>query len=375
MASFLLLVAVVLAVVYVAYKYIQANPKSTLAMWFSKQPERYSVGTHVIISGGSKGIGKSLAKRFAELGTHVTIVARNETDLASAKAEIEKHRKNTHVQKIRTVSLDLTKITFPCNANSDINEQQRELLDRILGQHERCDILVNCCGSAIPARFEDISQEQFHQMMQVNYFSAVNLTRVLLPVMKARSLMNKGASKATTNGRIVFVSSMCGLMSFFGYSAYSASKFALVGLAEALQMELRPFDIGVTIAFPPDTDTPGFEQENKIKPSVTAEISKLGSVYSPDEVAQAIVRDIRARRFFSTVGLENWLVLMACNSFMPNSLGRALFESLLAGPLKLVAYIILRSWCRLVDRTAPNEIIRAEIALKCSKSHSNKKSE
>lgn len=331
---------------------------------------RFSVGTHVIISGGSKGIGKSLAKRFAELGTHVTIIARNERDLQEAKAEIEKSRKNSHVQKIRTVSLDLTSVSFPDNSNSDLNKHQRQLLDMILGEHEKCDILINCCGSSIPARFEDISQQQFNYMMQVNYFSAVNLTRLLLPIMKARSLANRQTNgNRHTNSRIVFVSSMCGLMSFFGYSAYSASKFAIVGLAQALHMELKPFDIGVTVSFPPDTHTPGFEEENKIKPSLTSEISKTGNVYSADEVAQSIVRDIRAKRFSSTVGIENLLVLMASNAFMPcDSLGRLLLESLLAGPLKLVAYFIVRSWYRLVDGAAPNEIIKAEIALKCSSS-------
>lgn len=328
---------------------------------------RFSVGTHVIISGGSKGIGKSLAKRFAELGTHVTIIARNEKDLQQAKEEIEKFRKHSHVQRIRTVSLDLTSVTFPDNSNSDLNKQQKQLLDKILGEHERCDILINCCGSAIPARFDDISQQQFNYMMQVNYFSAVNLTRILLPVMKARSLANQNGTRHSSS-RIVFVSSMCGLMSFFGYSAYSASKFAIVGLAQALHMELKPFDIGVTVSFPPDTNTPGFEEENKIKPSLTSEISKAGNVYSPDEVANSIVKDIRAKKFASVIGIENLLVLMATNSFMPcESLGRVIFESFLAGPLKLVAFFILRSWYKLVESAAPNEIIKAEIALKCSK--------
>lgn len=334
----------------------------------SNKNQRFSVGTHVIISGGSKGIGKALAKKFAELGTHVTIIARKESDLKSAKEEIEKCRKNCHVQQVRTVSLDLTKITFPDNSNSDINNQQKELLDKILGEHERCDILINCCGSAIPARFEDISQQQFHYMMDVNYFSAINLTRILLPVMKARSLANQNGSRVSNN-RVVFVSSMCGLMSFFGYSAYSASKFALVGLAEALHMELKPFDIGVTISFPPDTDTPGFEEENKTKPSLTAKISETGKVYSPDEVAQAIVSDVRAKKFYSTVGLENHLVLMSMNTFMPSSsILRSSIEALVATPLKLVGLFVLRSWYKLVDEAAPNEIIKAEISLKCSKS-------
>lgn len=330
-------------------------------------PQRYSVGTHVIISGGSKGIGKSIAKKFAELGTHVTIIARKEADLEAAKREIEKYRKAPHIQKIRTLSLDLTNSTF---SDSDINnqQQQQELLEKILGEHERCDILVNCCGSAIPARFDDISQQQFKYMMDVNYFSAVNLTRVLLPKMKARSLSNQNGSRLNGCARIVFVSSMCGLMSFFGYSAYSASKFALVGLAEALHMELKPFDIGVTIAFPPDTDTPGFEEENKKKPSLTSKISETGNVYSPDEVACSIVNDIRAKRFASTIGIENILVLKAMNSFMPtHSIWSVIIESFLAGPLKLVAFFVLRSWYKLVEEASSDEILKAGIALKCSK--------
>jgi len=330
--------------------------------------QRYPVGTHVVISGGSKGIGKALALKFAELGTHVTIIARNTNDLHEARAEIERHRKNTTVQKIRTVSLDLTKLTFPDSSSSDATSQQQELLDKILGEHERCDILVNCCGSAIAARFEDTSQQQFRYMMDVNYFSAVNLTRILLPVMKARSLANQAAARSN-GGRIVFVSSMCGLMSFFGYSAYSASKFAIVGLAEALNMEVQPFNISVTVSFPPDTNTPGFEEENKTKPSLTAKISETGNVYSPEEVAAVMMADIRTRKFYSTVGIENLLVLTTMNTFMPTpSYWKALVDIVLAGPLKLVGFIIVRSWYKLVEAAAPNEMIKAEVASKCTKS-------
>lgn len=320
-------------------------------------------GTHVIISGGSKGIGKSLAKKYAELGTHVTIIARNQTDLDAAKKEIEKTRRNPNVQTVRAVSLDLTKVTFPDNSKSDISEAHRELVERIVGDHERCDILINCCGSSIPARFEDISQQQFRYMMDVNYFSAVNLTRVLLPIMKNRSLQNGNKQAGTGHMHIAFVSSMCGLLSFFGFSAYSASKFALVGLAEALHMELKPFDIGVTVAFPPDTDTPGFETENKIKPSLTAKISESGNLYGADEVAASIVADIRAKQFCSTIGFENNCVLTALNTFMPRtSFLTVLAESLVAGPLKITGYFIVRSWYKLLDEAAPNEIISAELA-------------
>lgn len=329
--------------------------------------QRIASGTHVIISGGSKGIGKSLAKKYASLGAHVTIIARNQADLQAAKLEIEKSRKNKDVQKIRAVSLDLTKISFPDNLFSDITQSQQDLIDNILGEHERCDILINSCGSSIPGRFGDLSQNQFEFMMQVNYMSAVNLTRLLLPIMQARSVACKAASRSY-NGRIVFVSSMCGLMSFYGYSAYSASKFALVGLAEALHMELKPFDIGVTVAFPADTDTPGFEEENKIKPAITAEMSKTSSVFNPDDVADAIVSDVRAKRFTSALGLENQLVVMTANAFMPtDSIPRLLFECILAGPLKLVAYFVLKSWQKIVQKSAHVEIVKTQLAMNNSK--------
>lgn len=329
--------------------------------------QRYALGTHVIISGGSKGIGKSLGKKFAELGTHVTIIARNETDLQTAKIEIEKYRKNRHVQKVRTVSLDLTKVKFPNNSKSEINNEHKEIVEKILGEHERCDVLINCCGSAISARFEDISQEQFRYMMDVNYFSAVNLTRILLPAMKARSLSTQNGSRPG-GSRIVFVSSMGGLISFFGYSAYSASKFALVGLAEALHMELKPFDIGVTVSFPPDTDTPGFKEESKEKPKITSKISESGNIFSPDDVAISIVNDIRAKKFYSTIGIENWAVLTIMNTFMPTtSFLSVIIGSFLAGPLKIVGFFILRSWYKYVEEAAPSEIINAGIAIKCSK--------
>lgn len=319
------------------------------------KPFRYSPGTHVVISGGSKGIGKALAIRYAQLGVHVTIIARNQKDLELAKSEVDSNRRNSNVQQIRTVSLDLTTISYP--------EQQGELLEKILGDHERCDILINCCGTSIPLRFEDISQKQFEQMMQVNYFSAVNLTRILLPVMKARYLTNLSAdnNKNSKGARIVFVSSICGLLSFYGYSAYSGSKFALVGLAEALAMELRPFDIGVTVSFPPDTDTPGYKEENKMKPALTAKMSESGSVFSPGDVANALIDDIIAKNFYSTIGLENHAVIMATNTFMPSkTIPGLLIECITAIPLKIFAFFILNSWNKMVDAAAADEINRAK---------------
>lgn len=90
--------------------------------------------------------------------------------------------------------------------------------------------------------------------MRVNYLGGIYCTKSVIESMKNRRF-----------GRILFVSSQAGQIGIFGYSAYSASKFALRGLVEALQMEVKPFNIYVTLSFPPDTDTPGFKEENITK--------------------------------------------------------------------------------------------------------------
>jgi 3-dehydrosphinganine reductase len=84
-------------------------------------------------------------------------------------------------------------------------------------------------------------------MMKLNYLGGVYCTRSVIESMKKRKF-----------GRIMFVSSQAGQIGIFGYTSYSASKFALKGLAESLQMEVKPYNIYVSIAYPPDTDTPGF---------------------------------------------------------------------------------------------------------------------
>lgn len=87
-------------------------------------------------------------------------------------------------------------------------------------------------------------------IMKVNYIGSVYCTRAVLNSMKSRKF-----------GRIAFVSSQAGQIGVFGYTAYSASKYALRGFAGSLQMELKPYNIYVTLSYPPDTDTPGLKQE------------------------------------------------------------------------------------------------------------------
>lgn len=120
----------------------------------------------------------------------------------------------------------------------------------------------------------------FQGMIDINYLGAVYATRCVLPSMKARK-----------KGKITLVSSIGGLTGLYGYTAYSGSKFALRGFAEALQMEVKPYNISVTLSFPADTDTPCFEEENKTKPLETRLISETAGVLQPDQMARVMFED------------------------------------------------------------------------------------
>lgn len=85
----------------------------------------------------------------------------------------------------------------------------------------------------------------------------------------------------------------------YGYSAYGASKWAVRGLAEAINMEAIGTNVQVTVAFPPDTETPGFEKEELTKPTVTKLISGSGGLWKPDDVGKKIVHDAMVRLFYS----------------------------------------------------------------------------
>jgi len=281
-------------------------------------------GKHVIVTGGSRGIGKSLAEQLVKHGANITLIATRQPLLDQVKEELE--QKGTS-SKIQTFAVDLA--------------SNYENVERIIQQAESqfgpIHILINCAGSAISRRFEETDAADFNKMLSVNYISAVYTTKAALSSMK------------THGGHIAFVSSVAGLVGVYGFSAYSASKFALVGFAQALYMELQPHDISVTVSYPPDTDTPGFAEENKTKPQETRLISESGGLWSPDVVAAKILHDVLAKNFSSTVGFEGWLVRTVCCGMTPyTSISEVLTQVLVLPLFRIIAAFTLFQWKRTV---------------------------
>ncbi|CAL7944905.1 unnamed protein product [Xylocopa violacea] len=272
---------------------------------------------HVVVTGGSSGIGKCVAILAAKHGAHVTIIARDVQKLEDARNEIIHACKDKNVQKVEYLPLDI---------GEDYNAVEKALtdLEKTMGP---IYMLVNCAGTAICGKIEDTSVADLQKMINVNFLGSYYCTKAIVQRMKA-----------SQEGIIVFTSSQAALLGIFGYSAYCSTKFALRGLAESLSMELTPYNISVTLCLPPDTDTPGFAVEELSKPLETKLISQTNPLVSPEAVANKLFKDALAGRFFSTVGMEGFLLTVLCSGMSPfNSIWELLLQSMLMGIFRLVS--------------------------------------
>lgn len=253
-----------------------------------QRPKKDIKGKHVMITGGSQGIGLGVARDLVNRGASVTLVARDVAKLQTAQEELEAAvTRSGHQGKVQYFSVDLSSATDKLGPMmTDAEAAQGPIY-----------MLVNCAGFSRAAKFEDLTQDMVKQMMEVNFYGSFFITQHVVRSMKKNM-----------EGIIVFTSSQAGLLGLYGFSAYSASKAALVKMAEALHMEVAPYNISVTVAVPPDTDTPGFEEENKTKPLETKLISEAAGLFKADDVAKKMVDDALIGSFFTTNGLEGFML-------------------------------------------------------------------
>lgn len=190
-------------------------------------------GRVALVTGGSKGLGKAMARGYAEMGANIVISSRHEDELKSAAAEIGA---GLPVKVLYRVS-DMTN-----------RQDVQSLADFCLKELGRVDVLVNNAGSNLPQVIDEIRDEDWDRIVELNLTSCMAMTRALVPQMKARKW-----------GRIIHISSIMGLASKSGRNVYSATKSALLGLARASALDLGPYNITVNCLCPGPflTDLPG----------------------------------------------------------------------------------------------------------------------
>ncbi|MEM1340333.1 MAG: oxidoreductase [Bacteroidota bacterium] len=172
------------------------------------------------ITGASSGFGKSLAEHAINKGYKVVATARR-------KEKLEELR-SVAPEQVLPIQMDVTK-----------REEVKQGVVEAIAGWGKIDVLVNNAGYGIVGALEETPEEELRKQMETNFFGAIAVTQEALPHMRKAE-----------GGAIVNMSSMGGNMSFGGFSAYSASKFALEGASEALAQEVAPFGIKTMIVEP-----------------------------------------------------------------------------------------------------------------------------
>jgi NAD(P)-dependent dehydrogenase (short-subunit alcohol dehydrogenase family) len=181
-------------------------------------------GKVALVTGGSKGLGKAMARGFAEAGADIVISSRHENELRPALDEILRGTKQRGCYFVADM-----------RNRAEVSQLAKNALERM----GRVDILVNNAGTNVPQVTEEIRDADWDAVLEINLSSVMALTRALLPQMKARRW-----------GRIIHISSIMGFISKEGRNAYSATKAALIALARAEALELGSHGITVNCLAP-----------------------------------------------------------------------------------------------------------------------------
>lgn len=182
----------------------------------------------ILITGGSKGIGLAIARRFYQEGFQVIICARGEEGLKKAQAEMP---------NIDARTCDISKKEEVKTLGKAINETYGAL-----------DVLINNGGVFLPGEVHKETDEVYEQLMATNMDSAYYLTKEVLPLMIEEK-----------NGTIFNMCSVASLQAYPNGGSYSISKFALLGFSKALREEMKPYGIRVVSVLPGAVHTPSWE--------------------------------------------------------------------------------------------------------------------
>ncbi len=205
-----------------------------------------------LVTGGSRGIGYSIAKALAERGTRVAITGRDASHLSAASKRLTEGG-----AQIEAIRADVSKL-------ADVKQSVQQTLDRFGG----LDVLVNNAGVGHFVKIEEMSDAQWHEIIGTNLTGAFFCTRACIPHLRARG-----------GGWVINISSLAGRNWFASAGAYCASKAGLNAFSEALMQEVRHDNIRVSYVMPGSVET-GFSGE-----------SQGGADWklSPDDVAQVVV--------------------------------------------------------------------------------------
>ena len=237
-------------------------------------------GTVALITGGASGIGRGTALALARAGAEIVLADVRDARLRETQAAIS--------------ALGRRALAVHCDVSN--NADIERLAETALAEMGRVDILMNNAGVVLRGALEQITLADWEWCFGINFFGMVRGINAFLPQMIARR-----------SGYIINTGSVSGLVALTGEGApYIASKFAVVGLSEALALYARPLGIGVSVLCPASVDTNlaetgrsiGMTPERAVAETAIAATLQGNRELTPAEVGESVVEAVRGDRFF-----------------------------------------------------------------------------
>ncbi|KAI1351586.1 NAD(P)-binding protein [Xylaria sp. FL0043] len=257
-------------------------------------------GRTVLITGGSKGLGLSAARQFAEKGANVIIVARDVGHLKEGIAQVAKGALKPNTQRFHYISADV----------SIASECARVITEATTwGNGSPPDIVWCCSGSAHPTLFINTPIQQFQTMMDSNYFSSVYIAHAILNTWLGsaadKAPSSSPAQQATSKPparHLVFTGSFVSFYSFTGFAPYAPSKAAVRALSDALSQEMNLYAaahpalprVRIHTVFPATMPTQSLEDENAVKTDLTKALEEGDQILDPDECARRAIASLES---------------------------------------------------------------------------------
>jgi NAD(P)-dependent dehydrogenase (short-subunit alcohol dehydrogenase family) len=223
------------------------------------------------VTGSGSGIGLALAEALARHGARIAAFDLRFSDATRARLRLA-------CPEVRFFEVDVRDASGVAAA-----------VNKAIEQVGPPDVAINSAGVQVARPFLEISSERYDFVVDVNLKGSRNFAAAVL------AHMQRG-------GRLALVASIAGVVSNYGYAAYSSSKFGVVGLASALRIECKTRGIQVSVICPPEVETPMVEEERRTAPGITMQTKQFAGTVTLDDLCTQVMRGLEHGRFMIVPG-------------------------------------------------------------------------
>ena len=244
---------------------------------------------NAVISGGGSGLGLRMAEECLQAGGRVALLDLTFGEVALAK-----------LNKAAGGNLDARVWQYVVDIRNGSDVAQA--ITQAAAALGSIDLALNSAGVQWVGEFEQITEEQFRRVMEINVMGTRNFAAAALPHMKSGS-------------QLALIASLAGIVGTYGYTPYNASKFAVVGLAGALRLEYAPKGISVCVVCPPEVETPMVDEERKMAPRATMALKEFAGTLQLEPAVREIIDQLLARNYMVIPGARARLTRRVASYF------------------------------------------------------------